>query len=53
MEVLMGKNTAVVPGEGHEVFVRRMIDAGRFAFVSEAIRTGMDALMERDAAVER
>jgi antitoxin ParD1/3/4 len=53
MEVLMGMNTSVVLGEGHEAFVRRMIDAGRFASVSEAIRTGMDALMERDAAVER
>ncbi len=49
----MGKNTSVVLGDAHEAFVRRMVESGRFASVSEAMRAGMDALMERDAAVDR
>lgn len=49
----MGKNTSVVLGEAQEKFVKRMIETGRYASVSEAMRAGMDALMERDAAVER
>lgn len=49
----MGKNTSVVLGATQEDFVHKMIENGRYASVSEAIRAGMDALMERDAAVDR
>ena len=49
----MGKNTSVVLGKVHEAFVKRMIDTGRFTSASEAMRAGMDALIERDAAVDR
>lgn len=49
----MGKNTSVVLGAAQEDFVHKMIENGRYASVSEAIRAGMDALMERDAAVDR
>lgn len=49
----MAKNTSVVLGDAHEGYVRRMVESGRFASVSEAMRAGMDALIERDAAVDR
>ncbi len=49
----MGKNTSVVLGAAQEAFVKKMIESGRFASASEAMRAGMDALMERDAAVDR
>lgn len=52
-EFQMAKNTSVVLSEAQELTLRRMVESGRFASVSEAIRAGLDALMERDAAVDR
>lgn len=49
----MGKNTSVVLGAAQQDFVKRMVESGRFATVSEAMRAGMDALIERDEAVDR
>ena len=49
----MGKNTSVVIGEAQEAFIRAQIKKGRYASVSEAVRSALDALAERDEAVER
>jgi antitoxin ParD1/3/4 len=49
----MGKNTSVVLSQAQEDSLKKMVESGRFGSVSEAIRAGMDALMERDAAVDR
>jgi antitoxin ParD1/3/4 len=48
----MGKNTSVVIGESHEVFVKSQIAKGRFATVSEAVREGLGLLEQRELQIE-
>lgn len=48
----MGKNTSIVLGEAQEAFIRAQIKKGRYASVSEAVRSALDALAEREMRLE-
>jgi antitoxin ParD1/3/4 len=47
----MGKNTSVVIGEDQRRFLDSMIESGRFATASEAVRAGLSLLEEREMAL--
>lgn len=50
---MANKNTSIALGEQHESYIRRKVDSGEFASVSEVIRDALRSAAERDAKVER
>jgi antitoxin ParD1/3/4 len=48
----MSKNTSIVLGKEHDVFIQAQIKKGRFASASEAMRAGIRLLEEQELKVE-
>ena len=54
--MLMGKNTSISLGDHYEAFVRRKVESGEFATISEVIRDALRRAEEREkriAALDR
>ncbi len=48
----MSKNTSIVLGKEHAIFIQAQIKKGRFTSVSEAMRAGIRLLEEQELKVE-
>ncbi len=48
----MSKNTSIVLGKEHAIFIQAQIKKGRFTSVSEAMRAGIRLLEELELKVE-
>ena len=49
----MGKNTSIVLGDHFEAFVRRKVESGEFASISEVIRDALRLQEERSQLRDR
>jgi antitoxin ParD1/3/4 len=47
----MGKNTSISLGDHFEAFVRRKVESGEFATISEVIRDALRRAEERDKRI--
>lgn len=47
----MGKNTSISLGEHYEAFVRRKVESGEFATISEVIRDALRRAEEREKRI--
>ena len=47
----MGKNTSISLGAHYEAFVRRKVESGEFATISEVIRDALRRAEERDLKI--
>lgn len=47
----MGKNTSISLGDHYEAFVRRKVESGEFATISEVIRDALRHAEERDTRI--
>lgn len=47
----MGKNTSISLGDHYEAFVRRKVESGEFATISEVIRDALRRAEERDKRI--
>jgi antitoxin ParD1/3/4 len=47
----MGKNTSISLGEHYEAFVRRKVESGEFATISEVIRDALGRAEEREKRI--